>query len=231
MPGTERCRICGNLIAGEYYRVNAQMACAQCASEARSGQPKDSHAAFLRALLLGAGGALIGLVAYAGFAIVTGLTIGYVALLVGWLVAKAMMKGSNGVGGTRYQITAVALTYAAISLSSVPILISYAVKDRASHHAQTIQTSPSDASAATSGQDEQSGSSQAQMDSDSQRPALSFGAAMGQLVLWGIASPFLELASPGSGLIGLVILFVGLSIAYRMTKARPLDVDGPFQVG
>ena len=50
------------------------------------------------------------------------------------------------------------------------------------------------------------------------------------LLLMGIASPFLELASPGAGLIGLVILFVGLSIAFRMTKARPLDVDGPYSV-
>jgi hypothetical protein len=50
------------------------------------------------------------------------------------------------------------------------------------------------------------------------------------MVLWGLASPFLELQSPGSGILGLVILFVGLSIAYRMTKARRLSVDGPFNV-
>jgi hypothetical protein len=98
VPGTERCRICGNLIAGEYYRVNSQMACAKCATEARDGQPADSHAAFLRALLLGAGAAVLGLIVYSSFAIITGWTIGYIALLVGWLVAKAMMKGSNGMG-------------------------------------------------------------------------------------------------------------------------------------
>ncbi len=53
---------------------------------------------------------------------------------------------------------------------------------------------------------------------------------MGQLALWGIASPFLELSDPAHGLIGLVILFVGLSIAFRMTAAKPLDVDGPYKV-
>jgi hypothetical protein len=54
--------------------------------------------------------------------------------------------------------------------------------------------------------------------------------ALGTLVLLGLASPFLELSSPGSGVIGLVILFVGLSIAFRSTAAKPLDVDGPFSV-
>jgi hypothetical protein len=28
--------------------------------------------------------------------------------------------------------------------------------------------------------------------------------------------------------IGLVILFVGLSIAWRMTAAQPIKIDGPF---
>ncbi len=46
----------------------------------------------------------------------------------------------------------------------------------------------------------------------------------------GQASPFLELQNPGSGLIGLVILFVGLSIAFRMTAPKPLDVDGPYRL-
>src|SRR5579863_100630 len=50
IPGTERCRICGNLVSGEYYRVNSQMACGKCAHEAKEGQPSDSHAAFARGL-------------------------------------------------------------------------------------------------------------------------------------------------------------------------------------
>jgi hypothetical protein len=191
IPGTERCRICGNLIAGEYFRVNSQMACGKCAAEAREGQPTDSHAAFARALLLGIVAALAGLILFATVIIVTGWSIGYLALAVGWLVAKGMMKGSNGMGGRRYQIAALVLTYLAISMSSVPILISYAIKNS---------------------------------------PAINWGAAAGQLALWGIASPFLELRDPVHGMIGLVILFVGLSIAFRMTAAKPLDVDGPYKV-
>ena len=61
------------------------------------------------------------MIVYATFTIVTICTIGYIALAVGWLVAKAIMKGSNGIGGRRYQVAAVLLTYAAISLAAVPI--------------------------------------------------------------------------------------------------------------
>src|SRR5579859_3140606 len=121
IPGTERCRICSNLVSGEYYRINGQMACATCGGQATAGQPTDSHAAFLRGLLLGIGAALLGLILYATVTISTGWSIGYVALGVGWLVAKAITKGSNGLGGRRYQITAVLLTYAAISMAAIPI--------------------------------------------------------------------------------------------------------------
>lgn len=58
---------------------------------------------------------------YSAFTILTHIEIGYVSLAVGFIVAKAMMMGSNGVGGRKYQITAVLLTYAAVSLSALPI--------------------------------------------------------------------------------------------------------------
>lgn len=222
IPGTERCRICSNLISGEYYRVNGQMACATCAGQAREGQPTDSHAAFARGLLLGAGAAVLGLILYSTVGIVTGWTIGYVALAVGWLVAKAMMKGSNGIGGKRYQIAAVVLTYAAISISAVPISIASAIKEDQSSHSRQSASNPQTSSNA----DTSSGSPEG----DQSGTAPSLGAAALQLLLVGIASPFLDLADPAHGLIGLFILFIGLSIAFRLTAAKPLDVDGPYSV-
>jgi hypothetical protein len=223
IPGTERCRICGNLISGEYFRVNSQMACGRCAEEAREGQPSDSHAAFARGLLLGVGAAALGMILYSTFAIITGWTIGYLALAVGWLVAKAMMKGSNGMGGRHYQISAVLLTYAAISMASIPVAISYAMKQAPARTHQSDQANSS-ASSASEGQEG------TQANSPVPDEKINWGAALGQLALVGLASPFLELQDPGHGLIGLVILFVGLSISYRLTAAKPLDVDGPFSV-
>lgn len=79
--------------------------------------------AFPRALVLGLIGAAIGMVLYAGFTILTKIEIGYMALVVGFVVAKGMMMGSKGTGGLQYQITAAVLTYVAISLSEIPIVV------------------------------------------------------------------------------------------------------------
>jgi predicted lipid-binding transport protein (Tim44 family) len=221
VPGTERCRICGSFISGQYFRVNNQMACSTCAMQARDGQPKDSHAAFMRGLLLGCGAALLGLIFYAGFTIVTDFYIGYLALAVGWLVAKAITKGSNGMGGRRYQIAAVLLTYAAISVAAVPIAISSDLKEKkqAAQHQATASSSADDADA-----------SEPADKPGEPRAATNLGGAVGTLLMIGLASPFLELQDPVHGLIGLVILFVGLRIAWRLTGARPLEVDGPYSV-
>ncbi|MGA2219967.1 MAG: hypothetical protein ABSG51_17905 [Terracidiphilus sp.] len=186
--GGLRCPICTKPITNEYFGLNGQPVCPECAAKVRAGQAGDGHAAYAQGVLYGAGAALAGFVFYAGFTIVTHFYIGYVALAVGWMVAKAMMTGSNGVGGTRYQITACVLTYAAISLASIPIHIAYLAP------------------------------SSSNVDWMSELP---------NLLLQGIFSPFLEPSSGFFGLISLVILGVGIRVAWRMTKSRRLAVTGP----
>jgi uncharacterized protein (DUF983 family) len=222
IPGTERCRICSSSIFNDYYRVNNQMACAKCAGEAREGQPSDSHAAFLRGLVLGVGAAVLGLILYATFTIATDFYLGFIALGVGWLVAKAMLKGSNGIGGRRYQIAAVLLTYGAISVAAIPIGIAGAIKQNKERVVQQKQSAAADEPSAGD-----SGSTPAE---SAPRVRLNLGSFALKLLMLGLASPFLELEDPLHGLIGLVILFVGLRIAFQLTAARPLDVDGPYRV-
>lgn len=213
--GTEHCRICNRLLDAEYYHVNGQMACKICALQASEGQPSDSHAAFMRGLLLGIGGAVIGLVLYSTVAIVTGWTIGYLGLAVGWLVGKGMIKGSNGIGGRRYQIVAVLLTYAAISMAAIPVGISYAIKHQ--HATASKQANPFPGSIPSS------------QPAPRPKTEIHVGALLGQRALWGLASPFLEFTgNVGSAAIGLFILFIGLRIAWTMTGAKPLAVDGPY---
>jgi hypothetical protein len=223
VPGSERCRICGNFISGEYFRVNNQMACSTCAAEAKQGQPKDSHAAFARGLGLGVGAALVGLAIYATFTIVTNLYLGYIALGVGWLVGKAIIKGSNGMGGRRYQVAAILLTYAAISVAAVPIGIAYGIKE---HKAAAAQQQK-EAAADSAGGDANAGAQSAPKPA---KQPVNWGSLLMQLLLMGLASPFLELRDPVHGAIGLFILFIGLRIAFQLTGAKPLDVDGPFAV-
>lgn len=219
VAGTDHCSFCKQLISGRYYRVNTAMACSACGERAHLEETKDTHSRYVRGLIFGIVGAIIGLILYATFEIVTGLIIGYVALAVGYIVARAIKMGSRGAGGRRYQITAVALTYVAVSLAAVPVYISIYAKQKATHTTE-IQAQQPDSTATDEGAT--SGSTA--------KPRMGFGAALVQLALIGLASPFLELTSdPFHGLIGLVILAVGLRIAWRMAGGSETQIYGPFE--
>lgn len=194
------------------------MACEGCVQELERQQPKDAHSGYVRGLLFGVGAAIIGMICYAGFTILTGFYIGYVSLAVGWLIGKAIMFGSRGIGGRRYQIAAVILTYAAVSLAAVPIAISSYVK--AKSEVQSTQLKQKPPSTAATGQSEET--------RPTAKPA--FGAAILQLLALGLASPFLELQDPFHGIIGLIILIVGIRIAWKITTGtRRADIQGPFE--
>jgi hypothetical protein len=217
LPSSQRCEACGNFLGAEYFRLQSRMICSNCAARIQSGHPADSHAAFTRALLLGIGAAIVGLVLYATVAVVTGWTIGYLGLAVGWLVGKAMMKGSNGIGGRRYQVTAVLLTYAAISMAAVPIAVSYAIKHQPVKASKPASQNPFPGDAPST------------PPAPAPKPAVHVGQLLGQLALVGLASPFLEFkGNTGGAFIGLFILFIGLRIAWTLTQARILPLDGPY---
>jgi hypothetical protein len=168
----------------------------------------------------------LGLILYAAFGIITGLEIGYISLAVGYLVGKGIKMGSNGLGGRRYQIAAALLTYAAVSIAAIPIGISQYNKVR-----PVSQTSQPRPARTDSGQNP----SPVNPDASDQelppaKPRVGLGAALGYLALLGLASPFLALQDPLQGGIGLVILFVGIRIAWQMTAGNTVDILGPFNV-
>jgi hypothetical protein len=202
------CRFCSKPTGGTFYRINQAEACDSCTRQVQAKFPEDSHAAYVRGILYGVGGAIVGLIIYVAFAIGTGLMIGYVALAVGFIVAKAMLFGSGGRRGRRYQIAAALLTYAAVSLAAVPIALQ--------HHAHATRPFSLER---PSQQAEPTGAPASKM---------SVARAIGTLAIVGLASPFLALSDPASGLIGLVILLVGLNIAWRLTAAPKITVLGPF---
>src|SRR5882757_2066021 len=117
-PGSDRCVACKQPITARYYRVNGNMACESCTERVQRETPQESHAHFVRGLLFGVGGAIVGMILYAVITVTLHFSIGYFALGVGWLVGKAIMVGSKGFGGKRYQIAAAVLTYAAISIAA-----------------------------------------------------------------------------------------------------------------
>ncbi|MBO0910536.1 MAG: hypothetical protein J2P13_01985 [Acidobacteria bacterium] len=212
--GSEHCQFCKQPVGSRYYRVNAAMACASCGERAQHERAKDSHSLFTRALVFGIGAAILGLVLYAVFAIATGLVVGYLSLAVGYIVGKAIKMGSKGAGGRRYQIAAVLLTYAAVSLAAIPIGISYA-KEKKTHQTRQEQS-----------QADSGGAPSAPVPGERS----SLGGALLQLTFLGLASPFVELAGdPFHGLIGLVILSVGIRIAWQLTAGPATEIFGPFE--
>jgi len=204
------CKSCSQRISGAFYRVNGAPTCADCTRRLQQDTPQDSHRAFVRGILFGVGAAVVGFGIYVAFALTTGLMVGYVSLAVGYLVGKAIALGSRGVGGRRYQIAAVLLTYIAVSLAAVPIAISVHTQ-KAEQHTQVSDPAAKPAAPPAS--------------PPTQR--MSFARVVGMLTLFGLASPFLELADPMHGIIGLIILLVGIRIAWQLTAAKPLDISGP----
>jgi hypothetical protein len=213
-PGANVCRTCNQPLGATYYRVNGVSACENCAKRVENTRPKDTHAAFVRALIFGGGGALLGLAIYATFEIATGWIIGYISLAVGYIVAKAMMMGSEGIGGRRYQIAAAVLTYAAVSMAAIPVIFWQEAKR---HDAGQSRI--------------ESAASQAEVSADVTpgNAGVTFLKAIVVLIGVGLASPFLELSNPFSGAIGLFILFIGIKIAWKMTAGQPVEILGPFR--
>ncbi len=185
----DTCKSCKQPVSGTYYRINGMLACEGCAKQIQEQAPQDTHAAYVRAIAFGIGGAVLGFALFAGFVIVTGISIGYLALAVGWLIAKGMKMGSRGVGGRRYQIVAAVLTYSAVSIARIPIELHY-------HPADLELGSVAD---------------------------------IARMAVLGLASPFLRLQSNPMAFIGLIILFVGIRIAWQMMAAPTLSVLGPFE--
>jgi hypothetical protein len=217
----DTCKVCKHPVGRTYYRANNAVVCGRCTDNLKRQLPQDSHAAFVRAILFGVGGFAVGMALYAGFVIATGISIGYLALAVGFIIGKAMMTGSNGVGGRRYQIVAVLLTYAAVSIAYVPILIHFMNKQRTERAAITQKASNNPARNA------QVEPSTGNAPVPTSRPNL--GAIAGRLALWGLASPFLRLQYGPSAILGLVILAVGMQFAWKMTARNGMVITGPFQ--
>ncbi|HET6230088.1 MAG TPA: hypothetical protein VFE05_08465 [Longimicrobiaceae bacterium] len=115
------CAFCRTGIDDSYHEVGGRVACTSCrkgveAELARGATPGGLVLAFV----LGTGAAVLGAALYLAMVYFLNVEIGLVAILVGWLVGKAVRKGAGGRGGVPYQVTAAVLTYLAILTIYVP---------------------------------------------------------------------------------------------------------------
>jgi hypothetical protein len=87
---------------------------------------------FAKSVVFGTGAAVAGALGY-GLIGLSGWMVSIVAIGVGWLVARAMMTGSLGVGGRKFQVAAVLLTYFACGAGHVMDIFWFSRADLAHH--------------------------------------------------------------------------------------------------
>jgi hypothetical protein len=213
--GPMLCALCQIPISDKYFTVGSAMVCNRCEGLHRNaGPPGSPFSRLAGAIGLGCVAAVIGSALWMAVTKMTGYEIGLIAIAIGWIVATAVQFGNRGTGGVPYQILAIFLTYTAIVMTYVPMLMAQIdPQSKANVGAQIEQQ----ASESTLG---------------AEAPVLTPEAET--LIALMIAIPIAYtvpfLAGFGN-LIGIVIIGFALYQAWRMTAKRELVWAGPFQLG
>jgi hypothetical protein len=205
----QNCVVCKQPAGGTYFQAQGQVVCQLCAERIQAVQQAAPALSLMRAALYGGAAALGGCALYALVAIVLHAEIGIIAILVGWMVGKAIRHASYGRGGRAQQILAVTLTYFAITTSYIPVVLyQYARSPHRVEQRQQAQTTDAPADA---------------------RPRISFSGIALFLLIRAAIAPFLSLTSGISAWISLFILFIGLRYAWKLTERREILLMGPYR--
>ena len=207
-----KCGICASEIADTYYQIGGVDSCPACAQARLANQSlPDSSSRFLKGLMWGAGAALAGSAGFAIVLLVLKMQLALLSIAVGWLVGKAIRKGTEGHTSRKYQIMAVVLTYLSISSSYVPLALVSVAKKNGPASASTPKTVTPSMRAPTSAPT---------------HGTLYSLSLLGVLIL---ALPLMiAFNTMPAGILTLLILFFGLSQAWRQTKPDDTMILGPY---
>jgi hypothetical protein len=209
--GGRACAICRRPVEGDYYQINGASACAACAQQRLAGQQRrGGWPEFGRAALFGLGGAFAGALLFAVVSYATHMTFGLLSIVAGVMVGKAVLRGSRGCRGRRFQVLAVLLTYGAITTSYLPEMYSEYKQYQAKHKKDSAASGAAPAPTTVR----------------------KFGGArivIGLILLIAVslAAPLLMLSN-GAGIFNLIIVGIGLFQAWKLTKPDRALVLGPY---
>jgi len=208
------CRGCGAAITTEYFDLAGTPVCAACrraverAQDEARGWPR-----FARAAAFGSVAAIAGATLYYAVIAITNFEIGLVAIVIGFMVGFAVIKGTGGYGSRRYQLLAVFLTYFAVGLAYLPLAMKQTA-DNVSKRASSERTADITADEAPT-----------------RRLPGGLAGAIVALLLLTLALPVLiVIGSLPSGLLSALIIGIGMRQAWRMTGAPPA-ITGPYRLG
>jgi hypothetical protein len=228
--GPLACVGCKRQIAGQYFTAGKAILCDACRHSFEMGRSELSAARPLaRAAAFGLAAALAGAALWGGVIWLTGYELGLIAVVVGVMVGKAVRRGSGGVGGRPYQVVAVLLTYLAVTLAYVPLVIQgFRQAQNEQTAAQPETPDPARPALAAEAADAPEAPAGEAVEPDAGPTPGGVALAGLAILAFAAAVPFLAGAENA---IGLLIIGFALWEAWKMNSALDLTVRGPFQVG
>ncbi len=131
-PAGPTCGFCNRSIADIYYETGGKVVCANCREKIEeSFRGGFRFGRVLKALVFGTAAAVAGGALYYLIVRLTGINLSLVAVVVGFMVGRAVRVGSGNRGGLLYQLLAVFLTYTSIVGMQVPMLAEGFIEQRA----------------------------------------------------------------------------------------------------
>jgi hypothetical protein len=127
------CKACQASIQDTYFTVDAVVLCPTCRAGFGDGRHPVTFAALAKAAWFGFLAAVLGAVIWRGITQLTGLNIGFVAVIVGILIGNAVRRNGDGQGGWMFQAIAILMTYICLTLSFIPDVITATTNIMAKH--------------------------------------------------------------------------------------------------
>jgi hypothetical protein len=239
VAGGPSCGTCNGPLAPEYWRWRALVFCSACRPgiEAKIAESQSSRA-FAKAALQGTGVAIACGIAYAVFVGVSHMQLALVTIGIAYVVARVVRKASGGLGGRRFQILAVALTYFASTMGYAPGIVKglkEGQEKRAAAAASGAPTTPQshEPPQVTDVSEDHDPPASAGATRPPERDATQRGGGasvtLALVFLLGVmlVAPFLEITSAP---MGVIIVLIGLWQAWKLTRGIPTAIEGPYRV-
>jgi len=111
------CTVCGQAIVSDFFALGEAVLCPSCCARATAPASGSKLGRVFKSSFLGMAAGLIGAVLWFVIRRVAHMEVGLVAVLVGFMVGKAVRSGSGDRGGRGYQVLAVTITYCCIAIN------------------------------------------------------------------------------------------------------------------
>lgn len=215
------CAGCKLEIGDAYYVINGHITCPRCKDSVEAASESGSgFGRFFRATLYGSLAALVGAGIWYAVYKITDMQLGLIAIVIGFMVGVAVKKGSNGRGGWLYQGLAMFLTYSAIVVTYIPLIIE-AVNERPAQTQGAPATAPEQEPPVSSADTKTLAAEEKKLDAGTAVFALL------ALFAFALIIPFM---SGFQNIMGLIIIGIGLYEAWKINRHRALQISGPFQI-